>query len=156
MGTLSLSALTLAGTPNNDNPELTPISQPNKPKPTPVVVQPKPKPEVPTTGHGFKNFTNTCKTGSYTFDTSSYKLSAQCRKYDKSYKKSTVDLNSCFNADSNENLEPRGFLGNYLKTDCKNCTVNLKTLFITCVCAGNTTSRNLNINIANTNGQLGC
>ena len=155
---ISLSALIQANRPNNsDNPDITPIGKVDT-KPTPPVVKdPPPPPEVPTTGVGYKNFTKTCKAGSYSFNTSNYNLTAQCLNARGSYVSTTIKLDNCFNADSNYNLEQRGTFGNYLYTDCKTCSLNLKTLFLTCNCEGRTTNPlNLNIWVLNSGGSLVC
>lgn len=152
-----IAALNLASKPNSDNPEIKPFGFENKPVPVPVPIIPTPPPEVPTTKSGYKNFTRSCSVSTFTFNTSSYKLTGKCNNYNRQLKSSTLDLGDCFNSDGNNRLEKRGTWGNYLKTDCgKNCTVNLKTMFLTCTCAGNVTSMNLNINISNSNGKLKC
>merc|ERR1712032_1454166 len=99
----------------------------------------------------------TCKAGSYSYNTSNYNLTAQCLNARGSYVSTTIKLNNCFNADSNYNLELRGSFGNYLYTDCKTCSLNLKTLFLTCNCEGRTTNPlNLNIWVLNSGGSLVC
>ena len=168
--TLSLLALNAASklrttatpptkTNNSDNPNMMPVGKPDTKPATPIIYQPKPKPETPTTGSGYGNFSRSCK--SYSYDAATYKFTAQCMKYDKSYRSTTIDINNCYVVSSKDMLSVRSFYNSKMKSYCKNCKVNTKKLELGCDChyTSNTyypSTMNLNVYIKNSNGELSC
>ena len=157
--TATVTALPPTKANNSDNPGMMPSGTPNVKPPTPIISIPEPKPETPTTGSGFGNFSRSCK--SYTYNAATYKLTASCMKYDKSYKSTTIDINNCYVVSSKDKLGHRSWYNSEMKKYCKNCKVNTNKLELGCDChySSNTyypSTMNLNVYIKNSNGELSC
>ena len=129
--------------------------------PAVVVIEVKPRPQVPITGAGYGNFSKTCS--NYSFNSTKNELSASCKNSKGANESTKIKLNKCYVVGYNQHLSYRRFWNSTMDDYCKNCSVNLKTLFLTCSCQyGNTyktrttTVMNLNVHVKNDQGSLEC
>ena len=146
--------------PNSDNPALTPMKPNGTPMPDLIIPKPKPVPRPivlrPTLVTGGGNFMASCTIKSYSYKKKDhFSITTSCKNYEKQYKTRTFEINDCFSCETDDRIVYRNSMWwKSLSYYSRNCTMNIKSGWITCECGAGkrgfvTAKVNMNVRVKN-------